>query len=140
MRQTAAAAGNVPVVQLLAAVATAIVVHYVTLEAQQDMTTVGGFVSFLAAMLMLTAPLKRLTGISEHLQRGIAAADTVFLLIDSYPERDQAKNTLITVEGNIKFSQVDFKYPVSQNLAVSSLNFEIKKGETVALVGASGGG
>ncbi len=140
MRQTAAAAGNVPVVQLLAAVATAIVVHYVTLEAQQDMTTVGGFVSFLAAMLMLTAPLKRLTGISEHLQRGIAAADTVFLLIDSYPERDQAKNTLETVEGNIEFSQVDFKYPVSQNFAVNSLNFEIKKGETVAIVGSSGGG
>ena len=140
MRQTAAAAGNVPVVQLLAAVATAIVVHYVTLEAQQDMTTVGRFVSFLAAMLMLTAPLKRLTGISEHLQRGIAAADTVFLLIDSYPERDQAKNTLETVEGNIEFSQVDFKYPVSQNFAVNSLNFEIKKGETVAIVGSSGGG
>jgi len=58
MKQTAAAAGNVPIVQLLAAMAVAVVVYYATVQAQSDATTVGGFVSFLAAMLLLTPPLR----------------------------------------------------------------------------------
>ncbi len=140
MSQTAAAVGNVPVVQMLAACATAIVVYYVTIEAQQDKTTVGGFVSFLAAMLMLTAPLKRLTGVSENLQKGIAAADSVFALIDSSLEKDQPSNTLKTVSGNISFRDLNFSYPTSNRPALSEINLEITKGETVALVGASGGG
>ncbi len=140
MRQTAAAVGNVPVVQLLAAFATAIVVYYVSLEAQKDTATVGGFVSFLAAMLMLTAPLKRLTGVSEHLQRGIAAADTVFSLIDATPERDNLSEEIIIIDGDIKFNQVTFVYKRSKKPAIDGLDLEIKKGETVALVGSSGGG
>ncbi len=94
MKQTAAAAGNVPIVQLLAAIAVAVVVYYATVQAQSDATTVGGFVSFLAAMLLLTSPLKRLTGVAEHLQRGLAAAESVFVLLDEKPEKDDGQVTL----------------------------------------------
>ena len=140
MRQTAAAVGNVPVVQMLAACATAIVVYYVTIEAQQDKTTVGGFVSFLAAMLMLTAPLKRLTGVSENLQKGIAAADSVFDLIDKEQERDYESLQFKAVSGNIAFKEITFTYPRSNKPALVDVNIDIKQGETLALVGASGGG
>ena len=124
----------------LAACATAIVVYYVTIEAQQDKTTVGGFVSFLAAMLMLTAPLKRLTGVSENLQKGIAAADSVFDLIDKEQERDYESLQFKAVSGNIAFKEITFTYPRSNKPALVDVNIDIKQGETLALVGASGGG
>lgn len=74
MKQASASAANVPIVQMIAAIALAAVVYLATLQTNADEITVGGFVSFIMAMLMLTAPLKRLTGISEFLQRGLAAA------------------------------------------------------------------
>ena len=140
MKQTAAAAANVPIVQLFAALATAIVVYYVTVQAQQNTTTVGGFVSFLAAMLMLTAPLKRLTGVAEHLQRGLAAAESVFALIDEEPEIDAGKVELPRARGELVFEHVSFSYPGSGRPALADISLTIAPGETVALVGSSGGG
>ena len=138
--QTTAAALNVPIVQLFAALATAIVVYYVTVQAQQNTTTVGGFVSFLAAMLMLTAPLKRLTGVAEHLQRGLAAAESVFALIDENPETDTGALELPRAKGELVFDHVSFSYPGSARSALSDVSLTIAPGETVALVGSSGGG
>jgi subfamily B ATP-binding cassette protein MsbA len=140
MKQTAAAAGNVPIVQLLAAMAVAVVVYYATVEAQSDATTVGGFVSFLAAMLMLTAPLKRLTGVAEHLQRGLAAAESVFALLDEKPETDEGKVVLERARGDIGFHNVSFRYPRSDQPALNNATLSIRSGETIALVGSSGGG
>jgi subfamily B ATP-binding cassette protein MsbA len=140
MKQTAAAAANVPIVQLLAALATAVVVYYATVQAQSDATTVGGFVSFLAAMLLLTPPLKRLTGVSEHLQRGLAAAESVFALIDEPPEKDDGKVEIERVRGDIVFEGAGFTYPRTERPALADVNLTIRAGETVALVGSSGGG
>ena len=140
MKQTMAAAANVPIVQVLAALATAVVVYYVTVQAQQAMTTVGGFVSFLAAMLMLTAPLKRLTGVAEHLQRGLAAAESVFSLIDETPEVDAGKLELPRAKGELRFENVSFSYARSDLPALADVDLTISAGETVALVGSSGGG
>ncbi|MBC7944625.1 MAG: lipid ABC transporter permease/ATP-binding protein, partial [Burkholderiales bacterium] len=78
MKQAAAGAANVPIVQMVAAIALAAIVYLATLQSASDETTVGGFVSFIVAMLMLTSPLKRLTSVNEHLQRGLAAAESVF--------------------------------------------------------------
>jgi subfamily B ATP-binding cassette protein MsbA len=140
MKNAAAAAANVPIVQLLAAMATAIVIYYATLQAQKDATTVGAFVSFLAAMLMVTAPLKRLTGVVEHLQRGLAAAESVFALLDEKPERDTGTVTLPRARGEIRFEHVSFRYPRASRAALTDINLLIRAGETVALVGSSGGG
>ncbi len=140
MKQTAAAAANVPIVQLFAALATAVVVYYVTVQAQQNTTTVGGFVSFLAAMLMLTAPLKRLTGVAEHLQRGLAAAESVFALIDEKSETDNGTVELPRAKGELRFDHVNFRYAGSSRPALNDINLTIAPGETVALVGSSGGG
>jgi subfamily B ATP-binding cassette protein MsbA len=140
MKQTAAAAANVPVVQVLAALAVAVVVYYATVQAQANTTTVGGFVSFLAAMLMLTAPLKRLTGVAEHLQRGLAAAESVFALLDEEPEKDTGTVELSRARGDIRFDRVTFRYPRAEQPALLGVTVAIRPGETVALVGSSGGG
>ena len=140
MKQTAAAAGNVPIVQLLAAMAVAVVVYYATVEAQSDATTVGGFVSFLAAMLLLTAPLKRLTGVAEHLQRGLAAAESVFALLDEKAEKDEGKVTVERARGDIAFHNASFRYPRADQPALKNVTLAIRAGETIALVGSSGGG
>ena len=140
MKQTAAAAANVPIVQFLAALATAVVVYYATVQAQSDATTVGGFVSFLAAMLLLTPPLKRLTGVAEHLQRGLAAAESVFALIDEPEEKDDGTVELERARGDIVFENVTFQYPRADRPALENVNLTIRAGETIALVGSSGGG
>ncbi len=140
MKQTAAAAGNVPIVQLLAAMAVAVVVYYATVEAQSDATTVGGFVSFLAAMLLLTAPLKRLTGVAEHLQRGLAAAESVFALLDEKAEKDEGTVSLERARGDIALHNASFRYPHADQPALKNVTLAIRAGETIALVGSSGGG
>ena len=91
-------------------------------------------------MLMLTAPLKRLTGVAEHLQRGLAAAESVFALIDEAPETDTGELELPRARGELVFDHVSFSYPGSARPALSDVSLTIAPGETVALVGSSGGG
>ncbi len=140
VKEQAAAAANVPIVQLLAAIAVAVVIAQVTLEVQADKTTVGGFVSFIAAMLLITAPLKRLTGIAEHLQRGLSAAESVFALVDQQPEDDRGTIDLARARGEIRFDRLTFNYPGTERPALRDISLEIRSGETVALVGQSGSG
>ncbi|MFZ5502027.1 MAG: lipid A export permease/ATP-binding protein MsbA [Pseudomonadota bacterium] len=140
MKQVAAAAANVPIVQMVAAVALAVIVYLVMLQSQADETTVGGFVSFVMAMLMLTAPLKRLAGISEHLQRGLAAAESVFALLDTESEADSGKQMVGRVRGEVQFDRVQFSYGQDGRVALRDISLQVRAGENVALVGASGSG
>ncbi|TAN72686.1 MAG: lipid A export permease/ATP-binding protein MsbA [Gallionella sp.] len=140
MKQAAASAANVPIVQMVAAVALAAVVYLATLQSSADEVTVGGFVSFIMAMLMLTAPLKRLTGVSEHLQRGLAAAESVFALLDTEGETDTGQVTIGRACGELQFDHVRFAYGHDGRLALQDITLHIRAGENVALVGASGSG
>ncbi|MDP2143680.1 MAG: lipid A export permease/ATP-binding protein MsbA [Gallionella sp.] len=140
MKQAAAASANVPVVQMVAAVALAVIVYLATLQSQADETTVGGFVSFIMAMLMLTAPLKRLAGVSEYLQRGLAAAESVFELLDTPGETDEGRVAVGRVRGELDFDRVTFSYSADDRPALRDISLHIAAGENVALVGASGSG
>ncbi len=140
MKQVSAAAANVPIVQLLAAIVMAGIIYLVTAQSATDQTTVGGFVSFIAAMLMITAPLKRLTGVNEYLQRGLAAAESVFDLLDQEAEKDRGQVELQRAKGEIRFEGLSFSYGDPARLALKDINLTIHPGETVALVGASGSG
>ena len=140
MKQTMAVAANVPIVQLIAALATAIVIYHVMGQVRADETTVGGFVSYLAALLMLTSPIKRLTSIMEHLQRGLAACESVFGLIDQEPEIDGGTVELSAIRGEITFDGVSFKYPGTDVYALEDIDLTIHPGESVAIVGSSGSG
>lgn len=140
MKQAAAGAANVPIVQMVAAVALAVVVYLATLQSNTDEVTVGGFVSFIVAMLMLTAPLKRLTGVSEFLQRGLAAAESVFALLDTDSEIDTGMETIGRVRGELQFDNVQFSYAPDVRPALQNITLHIRAGENIALVGASGSG
>jgi subfamily B ATP-binding cassette protein MsbA len=91
-------------------------------------------------MLLVTAPLKRLTSVSEHLQRGLAAAESVFGLIDEKPEDDIGRVELQRAQGEIRMIGLTFTYPRAERPALSDVTLEIRAGETVALVGQSGSG
>lgn len=140
MKQAMAAAANVPIVQMIAAVALSVIVYLATVQARSDETTVGGFLSFIAAMLMLTAPIKRLTGVSEYLQRGLAASESVFELLDTPGEINTGKVTIGRANGRIGFEHVNLSYQQGDRLALHDINLEIPAGQAVALVGASGSG
>jgi len=140
MKHAMAAAANVPIVQMVAAIALAVIIYLATIQSKSDETTVGGFLSFIAAMLMLTAPIKRLTGVSEHLQRGLAASESVFELLDTPGETDSGKIEIGRVSGRIEFEHLSLSYQQDDRLALRDINLEIPAGQAIALVGASGSG
>ncbi len=140
MKQVSAAAINVPTVQLVSAVAMAIIIYIATLQSASNETTVGAFISFIAAMMMLFAPIKRLTGVNEFLQRGLAAAEVVFDLLDQDSEPDEGTLSLPRARGEIELRGLCFSYPHAENKALDSISLTVAAGETVALVGASGSG
>lgn len=140
MKQAAASAANVPTVQLVASVALAIILYIVIEQSKSGETTVGGFLSYLAAMMMLFAPLKRLTGVSEHLQVGLAASESIFELLDTKSESDHGKTRIGRANGKIGFEHVSLSYHNDGRMALNDICLEIPAGQTVALVGASGSG
>ncbi|MBX9811317.1 MAG: lipid A export permease/ATP-binding protein MsbA [Burkholderiales bacterium] len=140
MKQTAAAAASVPIVQFVAALALAGIIYFATQQSHADQITIGGFISFITAMLMLTAPLKRITSVNEPLQRGLAAAESVFELIDQPGEPDPGAAVIARARGEIRFEDVSFAYGDAERLALEHINLTVAPGETVALVGASGSG
>lgn len=140
MKQATAAAASAPMVQLMSALALAVIVYLATLQSSADQITVGGFVSFVTAMLMLSSPLKRLTGVNEPLQRGLAAAESVFALVDEPGERDPGTARIERAAGALRFEHVSFSYDGAGRLALEDIDLAIAPGETIALVGASGSG
>jgi len=140
MKYSAATAANTPLVQLVAAIAIAVIVSMAIDQTAKDETTVGGFVSFITAMIMLLAPLKRLSDTGESLQKGLAASESVFDLIDIPSEVDEGQIDPGRVQGALSFENVSFTYSRANKTALQNLSLTIQPGETVALVGSSGSG
>ncbi len=135
-RMTVASAATVPITQS----ATALAVSVVIVIAISTGMTQGDFVSFITMMLMLLAPLKSLVGVNGPLQRGMASAEVMFAMIDAPLEADPGQRTIERARGHLRFEQVRFRYSINNPLALDNVSLEIKPGETVALVGMSGGG
>jgi subfamily B ATP-binding cassette protein MsbA len=127
-------------VHFFAAVALAIIIGVALRQAAEDQTTVGSFVSFITAMLMLLPALRRLTDVNAPIQRGLAAAESVFALIDEAAEEDTGSVELGRAQGHIDFDHVTFTYPGAERPALKDLSLSVRPGECVALVGASGSG
>lgn len=128
------------IVQMLIASALAVII-YIATHQTGDSISVGGFVSLFTAMGMLFAPVKRLTKVNEQLQQGLAAAQSVFELIDEISEDDQGQQRPQRLRGEISFRSLNFAYH-SENpeTVLHDIQLDIRAGETVALVGASGSG
>jgi subfamily B ATP-binding cassette protein MsbA len=140
MKHAVAAAGTVPVTQLIVACAIAAIIYMAAGQAFAGSTDVGHFIEFIAATGMLLQPLKRLTSINEQLQKGLAACESVFGLIDAIPEEDRGTVVLERARGAVRFDDVSLAYPGGARPALAHVSLDVKPGETVALVGPSGSG
>jgi len=126
---------NSMVVEVIAAAALSWVVYYAV-----GKFSAGEFAAFLGAILMLIAPVKSLTNLNEDLQVGLAAAQSVFGLMDGPQEEEIGSRTLERARGEIEFRHVNLRYENAKRNALHELNFVVQPGEKVALVGRSGGG
>jgi subfamily B ATP-binding cassette protein MsbA len=135
-RMTVAAAATVPITQI----ATAMAVSVVIVIAIRSGMSVGEFTNFITLMLMLLQPLKALVEVNGPMQRGMAAAETVFSMIDAPIEHDGGAQVLGRAKGHLQLERVSFRYSDNNPLALSNVSLDIRPGQTVALVGVSGGG
>jgi len=140
MRATLASAGLSPIVNFFGAVALAVIIGVALRQAATEQTSVGSFVSFITAMAMLLPALRRITDLNAPIQRGLAAAESVFSLIDEPVEDDEGRFELGRSAGRIEFKEVTFAYPGAERPALKELSLLINPGECVALVGPSGSG
>ncbi|WP_455208408.1 lipid A export permease/ATP-binding protein MsbA [Kaarinaea lacus] len=140
LKLAATAAANVPINQFLAAMALAFIIYIATSEALINAPSVGEFASFITAAMLLLPPLKRLNQVVVNWQRGMAAAQSVFELLDEAPEIDEGTTEVKRVKGEIEYRNVSFNYTNERNPALNDISFKAHPGETVAIVGRSGSG
>lgn len=140
MKKIATDAVSQPLTALIAAVGMALVIYIATLPQMLEQITVGDFISFITAMMMLLTPMKRLTKVNAKLQAGIAAAESIFNLLDEEPEVDAGQRQLQRAQGHIEYRDVSFSYKPDKGQVLSHISFSAKPGQTIAFVGHSGSG
>ncbi|MGB0126999.1 MAG: ABC transporter transmembrane domain-containing protein, partial [Rhodocyclaceae bacterium] len=140
MRAALASAVQGPIVHFFVAVALAIIMGIALYQAGRGEATVGEFVSFITAMLMTLAPMKKLTDVNATIQKGLVAAESVFHVLDQPTEPDSGQTELARARGEVRFDGVSFTYPGAEHAALKDLSFSVGPGESVALVGPSGSG
>jgi subfamily B ATP-binding cassette protein MsbA len=123
----------------IASLGVAGVVYVATMEQVKNSMTVGDFSGFITAMVLLMTPLKRLTNINAMIQKGIAAAVSIFSLLDEDNEDDQGQLDANDLEGSINFKNVCFSYNQADHI-LDGINITINPGETIAIIGKSGSG
>jgi ATP-binding cassette, subfamily B, bacterial MsbA len=138
MKMTITSSVSINIIQLIAALALAGIVYLTTGPLQQEIT-VGSFMSFITAMMMLLAPMKRLTTINIVIQRAIAAAKSVFDLLDTEKEKDTGTETIERIQGIVEYDHVSFSYD-RKEAVLQDISFRIERGQTIAIVGRSGSG
>lgn len=130
-----------PVVQIIASLALAAVLYLATFPAIMSQNlTAGSFTVVFSSMLAMMRPLKSLTNVNAQFQRGMAACQTLFEILDLETEKDNGTVAPERVKGNVEFKDVSFTYEGKEEPALSHISFKIPQGKTVALVGRSGSG
>lgn len=141
MRLAVASALQSPITQLIAAIGVAIVLTIALTQSRSGAATIGDFVSFITAMLMMFSPLRHLADVNSQLQRGLAAAEGVFQMLDEHSEMDTGKVVIGSrAAGSIEFESVNFQYPTRDAPALRDFSLQIPAGKTYAFVGPSGSG
>ena len=131
---------SIPLMQLVIAIFAASIIYFVISADYLEQISIGTFMSYLTAMIMLFAPIKRLSEVNVILQRGIAASESIFTLLDSSCESYDNKIYQPVDNLAIDFKNINFKYSSSADYILKNVTLSIKPGETVALVGKSGSG
>lgn len=140
MKSTTAYAGMSAITQVLAAVALSAVISIALMQSAENTTTVGGFVAFVTAMLLLIAPIKSLSDAATPITRGLAAVERGLDLVDVTADEAGGIFAKDRAHGQIEFADVTVAYSVDANPALRGVSLSIVPGETLAIVGASGSG
>lgn len=140
MKLVAAQAIANPVIQFIASLALVVVLILANTEAIRSQLTPGTFAVIFTAMFGLMRPLKSLTNVTSQFQRGMAASQTLFDLMDLDGEKDTGTHVAERVKGDVKVENVTFTYPTKEAPALRDVSFDLPAGKTLALVGRSGSG
>lgn len=127
-----------PLMQLLIGIMLSVLMYLALYFMKQ--TSAGEFVGYLTAAFLLPRPIRQLSDANGDIQKGIAAAESLFTVLDEQEEVDTGTYETEQCQGRLEFKQVSFTYPGSNDLVIDNISFNILPGQTVALVGASGGG
>ncbi|HET7308064.1 MAG TPA: lipid A export permease/ATP-binding protein MsbA [Gammaproteobacteria bacterium] len=133
-------AASMPVVQFIAGLGIAAIIFLATSGTVLHSITVGSFVSFLTATLMLMAPLRHLTSVASPLQKGIAAGESIFELLDADSEDAGGPTPIARARGDVEFRDIHFAYDPAKGDVLRSVSCKVEAGRTLALVGHSGSG
>lgn len=140
MKLAVAQAISQPLIMIIGSFALAFVLYAASLDSMKADLTAGTFATILGAMMAMLQPIKNLTRVNAEFQRGIAACTTVFELLDTLPESDTGTYTVERAKGHLRFDKVCFTYDSQDRRALEDVDFEVKPGQTLALVGRSGSG
>ncbi|MCF2908272.1 lipid A export permease/ATP-binding protein MsbA [Pseudoalteromonas sp. DL2-H2.2] len=140
VKMDATRALSVSVIQIIAASAMALILAIIAMPEMIDTISSGTFVSLTTSMMMMLRPLKQLANVNSDLQRGIAAATSIFEILDKEQEKNTGKLEADSVKGEIAVSGVTFRYPGKDEAVIKSLSLQIPAGQSIALVGRSGSG
>ena len=129
-----------PLTQLIFMSGVALVLAFAMFQISQGVITMGNFVTFLAALLLLMPPLRNLAGVNSGFVMMAVAAESIFATLDEADETDEGKVDLTACKGDFVFEHVSMRYPNTKRDAVHEFNLEVKAGDCIALVGLSGSG
>jgi subfamily B ATP-binding cassette protein MsbA len=129
-----------PLVMLIVSLAFAAITAFMLSPSILSSMTAGSFITFLVASGMLVKPIRQLTEINSAIQRGIAAAQSIFEVLDADSEEDSGSIELKSAKGQFEFRDLNFSYQTSKKQVLCDINFNVDAGQTIALVGSSGSG
>ncbi|WP_413528434.1 lipid A ABC transporter ATP-binding protein/permease MsbA [Rahnella inusitata] len=140
MRMVSAASISDPIIQLIASLALAFVLYAASFPSVMETLSAGTITVVFSSMIALMRPLKSLTNVNSQFQRGMAACQTLFSILDMEQEKDEGKLEVKRAKGDVEFKNVTFTYPGRDIPALREISFSLPEGKTVALVGRSGSG
>ena len=140
LRMTKIGSVGTPATQLIGMLGVAVVLGVALVQVQHGLMTMGDFVTFLTAMLLILPPLRRITSLNATVVMMTVAAQSIFATLDEPEEKDAGTAELEDVKGEVVFDHVTMRYPKTDHDAVHDFNLTVRPGESVALVGASGSG
>jgi len=140
MKMASANAISVPVIQTIASFALAFVLYLATFPQIMDTLSSGTFVVIISSMMALMKPIKNVTQVNNEIQKGISASYSLFNMLDMTKAKDDGEYEVDRVKGNISIDNIIFTYPTAEKPALNQVSFEVKEGQSVALVGRSGSG
>lgn len=140
MKLVSAQAAANPIIQVIASIALVVVLYLASIDSIKEQLTPGTFSVIFSAMFALMRPLKALTNVTSDFQKGMAACQTLFELVEMKPEVDTGSKEVEKVTGNLSVKNVTFTYPTKDTPALRDVSFDVPAGKTVALVGRSGSG